>query len=341
VCLACREITPQGARCPGPRCSTAVLAALALGNTAPPAKASSPLAGPPAAGLDLVRLLGTRISTLRRVPISASSTCARALTCLLQVLQREQTWETLARLLLFPRIALAAPARGGNATRSSSTQQKRLNCLAAVIDTLGELIARISRQAATDGPRWRAQSRAAVPETAAASPQVSDRTAAAVRALLAEGAPGRALQLLTSDGVCDAADPAVLTRLRELHPQAEGPNLEPPLPEDRPDVSPSWASDQLLAMEFVVRSFPSGSAALPSGPRPQHLLDCLNSSDSAPKAGLLEDLLTLVNAISSGRLHPRAATYLCAARLIPLGKKDGGCVRSRWATPCGGWWQSG
>jgi len=35
-CLACRKITPQGARCPEPRWSTAVMAVLALGNTAPP-----------------------------------------------------------------------------------------------------------------------------------------------------------------------------------------------------------------------------------------------------------------------------------------------------------------
>jgi len=128
VCLACRDITPQGSRFPAPRCSTAVLAALALGNTAPPAQARSALAGPLPSGVDLVHLLGTRIPTLRRVPIAASSTCARALTCLLQALERDQTWETLARLLLFPRVALAAPARGGKATRSSSTQQFRLNC---------------------------------------------------------------------------------------------------------------------------------------------------------------------------------------------------------------------
>jgi len=68
---------------------------------------------------------------MRRIPMAATSTCARALTCLLQALERDQTWETLARLLLFPRVALAAPARGGKATRSSSTQQCRLNCLAA------------------------------------------------------------------------------------------------------------------------------------------------------------------------------------------------------------------
>jgi len=38
----------------------------------------------------------------------------------------------------------------------------------------------------------------------------------------------------------------------------------------------------------------------------------------------LEALLTLVTSTSSGNLHPRAAPYLCAARLIPLRKKDGG-----------------
>jgi len=77
-------------------------------------------------------------------------------------------------------------------------------------------------------------------------------------------------------------------------------------------------------METVVRSFPPGSAAGPSGLRPQNLLDCLNSAYSAAKTGLLEALLTLVTTVSAGRLHPRAATYLCAPRLIPLKKKDGG-----------------
>jgi len=96
------------------------------------------------------------------------------------------------------------------------------------------------------------------------------------------------------------------------------------LPEDRPDVAPSWASDQLLAMWTVVRSFLPGSAAGHSGLRPQHLLDFLNSAESAAKAGLLEALLTLVTTTSSGRLLPRTAPYLRAARLIPLRKKDGG-----------------
>jgi len=72
-------------------------------------------------GLNILQLLATQIPTLRRVPIAPSSSCARALTCLLQAVVREQTWEALARLPLFPRIELAAPARGGKATRSSYT----------------------------------------------------------------------------------------------------------------------------------------------------------------------------------------------------------------------------
>jgi len=150
----------------------------------------------------------------------------------------------------------------------------------------------------------------------------TDRTAAAVRALLAEGAPARALQLLTSDGMCDPVDPQVLSRLRELHP--EGATLMAPLPEPRPGVESSWGHDQLVAMEALVRSFPPGSAAGLSGLRPQHMLDCLNSADGAAKTGLLEALLLLVTTASAGSMHPIAGPYLCAARLIPLRKKDGG-----------------
>jgi len=265
VCLACHELSVVGSRCSGPRCSSAVLAALAAGNSAPGTNTFSTVRGAPPQGLYIIQLLATQITTLRRVPIAASCSCARALTCLLQAVERNQTCEALARPFLFPRIALAAPARGGKATRSSPTQQCRLNCLSSVFDPLEKLFARVKRAKPADGPRTRARSRAAASDAPDASSSTSDRTAAAVRALLAEGAPGRALQLLTSDGVCDSAVPAVLARLRELHPQADGPGLSASLPEDRLYVTPSWATDQLLAMEAVVHSLPPGSAAGLSG----------------------------------------------------------------------------
>jgi len=226
VCLACHELSAVGSRCPGPRCSSAVWAALAAGNAAPTAQTRSPLAGSAPPGLDILSLLATLFPTLRRVPIAGSSSCALALTCLLQAVDRKQTWEALARLLLFLRIELASPTRGGKTTRSSSTQHCRLNCLSSVLDPLKELVARLRRASPADGPRTRAVIRAAASEAPDPSSQASDRTAAAVRALLAEGSPGRVLQLMTSDGVCDKADPTVLACLRELHPQTDGPGLE-------------------------------------------------------------------------------------------------------------------
>jgi len=133
-------------------CSSAVLSASAAGNAAPPPEQTrSPMSGVPNQGLDILLMLGTQIPTLRRVLIAASSSCARALTCLLQAVEREQTWEALARLLLFPRDALAAAARGGKATRSSSTQQCRLNFLSSVLDPLEDLVARVKRAAPADG----------------------------------------------------------------------------------------------------------------------------------------------------------------------------------------------
>jgi len=91
--------------------------------------------------------------------------------------------------------------------------------MSSVLYPLEEPVARIKREAKADGPRTRARTRAlATTGGTDTSPQASDRTAAAVPALLGEGATGRALQLLTSDGVYDMADPAVLARLRKLHP---------------------------------------------------------------------------------------------------------------------------
>jgi len=46
VCLVCHERSAVGSRCPGPRCSSAVLAALAAGNSPPPpVQTRSPLSG--------------------------------------------------------------------------------------------------------------------------------------------------------------------------------------------------------------------------------------------------------------------------------------------------------
>lgn len=40
-----QEISPTGSRCPGPRCSTTILASVPTGNTLEPLHTASPLAG--------------------------------------------------------------------------------------------------------------------------------------------------------------------------------------------------------------------------------------------------------------------------------------------------------
>jgi len=47
LCLACHEVSAVGCRCQGPRCSSAMLAALAAGNSAPLVQTRSTLSGAP------------------------------------------------------------------------------------------------------------------------------------------------------------------------------------------------------------------------------------------------------------------------------------------------------
>jgi len=65
--------------------------------------------------------------------------------------------------------------------------------------------------------------------------------------------------------------------------------------------------------EAVVRSFQPGSATGPSDLRPQHLLDCLNSADSAAKAGLRSPTPTCGPLPVCGVHHPATQEGRCSA----------------------------
>jgi hypothetical protein len=82
----------------------------------------------------------------------------------------------------------------------------------------------------------------------------------------------------------------------------------------------------------IVSNFPAGSAARPSGLRPQHLQDVLRGG-SGLDASLLRSLDGFLQFCVKGRLPVAAAPFLCAANVIPLKKTRG--------RPCsqthGGW----
>ncbi len=142
-----------------------------------------------------------------------------------------------------------------------------------------------------------------------------------------EGAPGKALNLLLSEGCHDSADSAVLAKLRDLHPTAAPP----------PEGTGSHATtfdhqwhdlesrrDRLQVLERRIRDFPPASAASPSGLRPQHLQDALRTAEHGASQRLLIALDRLALQCEIGHIHDRIAEWLCASRLIPLKKKENG-----------------
>ena len=130
------------------------------------------------------------------------------------------------------------------------------------------------------------------------------------------------MQTLLTDGVHDAADPAVLQKLRDLHPSAppaaQGP-LEGAVGSAGP-LLPELSDECLATVLDAVRTFPNGSAPGPSGLRPSILQGLLCSSQRSGE--LLRALGTFVQACINGTLPPSLAPLLYAARLIPLRKKD-------------------
>ena len=88
-----------------------------------------------------------------------------------------------------------------------------------------------------------------------------------------EGASKKALDILLQPGSHDPLDPMVLSRLRELHPEAPAmdstglPATVDPALGDYSDDPSFW---EHLVRDAIMR-FPRASAAGPSGLRPSHL----------------------------------------------------------------------
>ena len=84
------------------------------------------------------------------------------------------------------------------------------------------------------------------------------------------------------------------------------------------DGSFDFSADQVHA---ALSSFPPGSGAGPSGPKPSHLKELLNCSE---RPRLLDALVSLSGDIASGGFPSESMSLFTAARLIALPKKSGG-----------------
>ena len=218
---------------------------------------------------------------------------------------------TLARVMLSTKAILAAPLRGGR-QRASTSQRLVAKRLALWRDgKISELWADV--QAA-----WQRKPQAY--KKRPGDPERREATMGRARMFAGVGLPGKACRLLCSRGVADPED--VMDNIYSLFPNASGDAITPPIAEDV-DVD-------LTDVRPILKGLQRGLAAGPSGLRADYLLQVLarNSSFCKRKLPLVDELTgaltTFIRLAVSGRFTSDLAQWLCAGRVVPCCKKDGG-----------------
>ena len=282
-----------------------------------PLTTSEPLSSP-----TLQDILSLRRPTMRHIPQGARAACGKSLGLLLRAVVTQQSWESLQRLFLFPKLVLQNPPRWGKRHRTANTKRIVDHCRAILERPLAELWTEM--QAERPEPRP-SRKRFTVNRDPGGRDMYDELLEAQVQALLSEGALGKAAKHLTSDGVHGADSLGIWETLQQLHPKPPTPIVVPPHNSEE-DTLFEEEGERKNAIRKAILQFPAGSACGPSGLRPRHLQDILQG-DQGGIAALLQGLNLLTEACESGVLPAAAATWLCCATLIPLKKPTGNNVR--------------
>ena len=142
-----------------------------------------------------------------------------------------------------------------------------------------------------------------------------ERNARRCTILTHDGQYTRALQSLVSNGIADYNE-ETLKEMKSKHPTPPSPQPPPPDPTSPPRA---FSGSEVLAAAL---SFKKGSAAGPSGMRPEHLKAILKSTSVTIAEKSLVNLLKLVNTMAAGKVPVSVRPYLCGARLHAAKKKD-------------------
>ena len=132
--------------------------------------------------------------------------------------------------------------------------------------------------------------------------------------MVADGRLSAACASLLSDALSEANEEN-LAKLLEKHPPQD-------IPTDAP--SPNGLEQHKVSPDIVLkmlRAFPKGSAAGPSGTTATHILHAVQVNNQTLALDILTDF---VNFLASGLGLPEAQPFLAGAYLIGLSKKDGG-----------------
>ena len=131
--------------------------------------------------------------------------------------------------------------------------------------------------------------------------------------LAEEGQYGKAAKALTSHGL-DFDSHEAIVNMRAKHPFSPPP---PPLP---PPSSAPYSFNSAEVLE-ALKSFDTLSAGGPTGEKPTHLKDCVNSDRGNT---LLNTLTRVVNMLAAGKIPNVVAPFLCGGNLFAALKKCGG-----------------
>ena len=144
---------------------------------------------------------------------------------------------------------------------------------------------------------------------------LEERNAMRCKTKAQEGQYTRAVQALVSCGLAEFT-PASLAEMQQKHPPPARPQPPPPVTNI---PSKSFTSSEVAEAAL---SFQKGSAAGPSGMRPEHLKSILKNTSSALANKALAALTRAVNVMAAGKVPQQVRPFLCGARLVAGAKKD-------------------
>ena len=220
-------------------------------------------------GPALNNILGKNIALLRHVPQGAINACGKGLAQQIQGFLASRSWEAFEALMTYHKCTLAIPHRGGHKNKNEACRLVRARVL--IFEAEGWLKCWNAVEGARSQPN-RTLKKLRTENAAPIQSKTLDKGFLnSLQGLMDDGAFSKAAKHLLSTGLHDSADAEVRRALEALHPAREPIADEFPKEMWPVDTSPEGQRARLKALRQCMLQFPLGSAAGPSGLRPQLL----------------------------------------------------------------------
>lgn len=245
------------------------------------------------------------IPTKAHVPQGARKLWAQCLVGALAQVQQYDDLRAWTELLMLPKAVLRSAARGGKKNKKKLDSETKERCRAWLEGKRRELWEPLGTRG----------SRPAVEYTAEQREQRAFEYAK-------QGLLHKACAALANSPPVEVTE-TVVAEMRNKHPEErrEEPDTFAKL---RPIHSSAATQLGVDAWEKVIRAFPRGSAAGPSGLKPQHLRDALVPGWQDE---ILRQVTSLCNKLSRGEAPAAIRGWLCGASLAALPKPNGSDLR--------------